>query len=94
VHAEASDDEVLVCCGLRQCVAIGIELNQFACRDQLLKMRVEFSAGVSMQAEFAHKLFESRGALGLAGDVFQDGGVGKHQKLSAISRQLSAYRRD
>ena len=78
VHAEASNDKVLVRGGLRQGVAIGIKLNQFARSDQLLKMRVEVSAGVAMQAEFAHQLLESGGTLRLAGDVFQDGRVGKH----------------
>jgi hypothetical protein len=31
-----------------------------------------------VQAEFAHKLLVSSGALGLARDVFEDGGSGEH----------------
>ena len=37
VHGEASDDQILVGCGLRQGVAVGVELNQFPSGDQLLK---------------------------------------------------------
>jgi hypothetical protein len=76
---------------LGQSVAIGVELHEFTCGDQLLKVRVEFSAGVAVQAKLPHELLESGSALGLAGDVLQDGGVGKHEgKLSVLSRQLSA----
>ena len=88
VHGEASDDQILVILvsgGLWQGVAVGIELNQFAGSDQFLKMCVKISARFAVQAEFAHQLLESRGTLGLAGDVFQDGRVGKHGKLSALS---------
>ncbi len=87
VHAEASDNQILIGRGLGQGVAVRIELNQFARSDQLLKMRVELAAGVAMQPEFAHQLLESSGALGLPGNVFQDGRVGKHAE--AISYQLS-----
>ena len=78
MHGEASDDKILVGCGLRQSVAIGVELNQFAGGDQLLQQRVKFSAGVAVQAKLAHQLLESGGPLGLAGNVFQDGRVGEH----------------
>src|ERR1700728_536115 len=105
VHGEAADDQVfviLVGCGLRQSVAIGIELNQFSCGDQLLEMRVEISAGFAVQAEFAHELLESGSTLGLEGDVFQYGGVGKHgygrwslvvgRWLETFNRNLSSVR--
>lgn len=87
MHAEASDNKILVCRGLGQSVAVRIDLNQFAGSDQLLKMPVELSAGLAMQAEFAHQLLESGGTLGLPGNMFQDGRVGKHAE--AISCQLS-----
>jgi len=32
-----------------------------------------------MQAELADELLESRRAFGLAGNVFQNGGIGKHE---------------
>ena len=88
VHGEASDDQIFVGRGLRQSVAVGVELNQFACCDQLLQLPVEFSAGIAVQAKFAHQLLESGSAFGLAGNVFQDGGVGKHEE--AVSPQPSA----
>jgi len=49
--------------------------------------RFEIAASVSVQAEFADELLESRGTFGLAGDVFEDGGVGEHEKcqLSVVS---------
>ncbi len=83
VHGEAPDNKILVILangGLRQCVAVGIELNQLAGGDQLLEQSVEFSAGVAVQTKFAHQLLESGRPLGLAGDVFQDGRVGKHER--------------
>ena len=42
-------------------------------------------------AEFAHQLLESGRPLGLAGDMFDDRGIGEHRKPTAISRQPSAY---
>jgi hypothetical protein len=52
-----------------------------------------------MQAKFADELLVSGLALGLAGDVGEDGGVGEHRsdelraasyELSAVGYQLSA----
>ena len=55
VHGEATGDQALIIflvsaalvrSGLRQSVAIGVELNQFSGGDQLLKMRVECLRGL------------------------------------------------
>ena len=78
-------------CGLGQSVAIGIELNQFPGGDQLLKMGLEIFARLSVQAKFAHELLESRSALGLAGNVFQDGGVGEHERRSSLAESSSQF---
>jgi hypothetical protein len=51
VHGEAPDDQILVrlgCGGLRQGVAVGIDLNQFSGGDQLLQAGVKLSARLSM----------------------------------------------
>ena len=32
-----------------------------------------------MEAELTHQLFESGSPLGLAGNVFEDGGIGEHE---------------
>ena len=92
VHGETSNDQVLIILagsGLRQSIAIRIKLNQFAGSNQFLESPVKLSASLAMQAEFAHELLESSRALRLAGNVFQDGGVGKHGsgQLSAVSSQ-------
>ena len=49
MHGQPSRNKILVGCGLRQRVAIGIQLNQLPCCDQLLQLRVQFSAGSAMQ---------------------------------------------
>jgi hypothetical protein len=38
-----------------------------------------------MQAQFADKLLKSCRTLGLESDMFQNGGVREHEKLSAFS---------
>ena len=78
VHGEASSDEILVGGGLREGVAVGVDGDECAAGDELLQMLIEFAAFLAVQAEFADELLESGLALGLAGDVFEDGGVGEH----------------
>ena len=43
-----------------------------------MKMIVELAALLPVQAQFSDQLLVSSLALGLAGDVFQDGAVGEH----------------
>jgi hypothetical protein len=38
----------------------------------------ELAAGIAMDAKFAHHLLKARSAFGLALNLFQDGGIGKH----------------
>src|SRR5260370_26599016 len=85
VHGDAPDHQIFIGRGWRNGVEVGIDLNQFSRGDQLLKMRVQFSADVSVQAQLADQLLESGRALGLAGDMFEDGGIGGHE--GAISSQ-------
>src|SRR5208282_4105167 len=84
VHGEAPGDQVLVRHGLRQSVAVGVDLNQLSSGHQLLQTGIQLSASFAVQAEFADELFESGGTFGLAGNVIQDGGVREHG-LSATS---------
>ena len=57
-------------------------------------MIVQFTALFAMQAEFADQLFVSGLALGLAGNVGEDGGIRNHRASGfeprAVSSQLSA----
>ena len=78
MHGEAASDEILFGGGLRQGVTVGIDGDECAAGDQLSEVLIELAAFFAVQAEFADELLESGLALGLAGDVFEDGGVGEH----------------
>ena len=81
VHGEASGDEVLVGGCLWELEAVGVDRDELAALDQLLQMVVEFAALFAVQSEFTDELLVSGLALGLAGDVLEDGGVGEHELL-------------
>jgi hypothetical protein len=99
VHGEASGDEVFVGGGLWELVKVGVDGDECASFDQCLQVIVQAATFFSMQAKFADELLVSGLALGLAGDVGEDGGVGEHRsdelraasyELSAVGYQLSA----
>jgi len=87
MHAEPPRDKILVSRSLWKSVAIRTERQKRAAGDQLLQAVIQFAAFLSMQSQFAHQLLESGRALGLPGDVFENGRIREHE---AVSHQLSA----
>ena len=77
VHGEAANHHVLAGCGLRGSVAVGINLDQLSASYQLAQALGEFPAILSVQSQFAHKLFEPGAMPGLAVDFLQNGGIAK-----------------
>jgi len=66
----------------RKLIAVGVNRDQSARFHQLLKMIVQVAALFTVQSQFADELLVSSLALGLAGDVGEDGGIGEHRASS------------
>ena len=79
MHAEAPGNQVFVSGGLRELVAVGVDRDELAAFNKLLKMIVQLVSFLAVKAEFADELLVSGLALRLAGDVGQDDGVGEHR---------------
>ena len=90
MHAEASDERVAAGSGLRDGVAVGIHLKEFALLDQSLQALGQFAAAVPLNAEFAQQLLVAGRLLRLASDVAEDGGFGQHQ-FSVPGSQFSGF---
>ena len=88
MHAEAPGNQVFVRGGLRELVAVGVDRDELAALNQLVKMFVQLPSFFPVKAEFADELLISRLALPLPGDVGQDGGVGEHREQLAMSYEL------
>ena len=88
MHGQAANQQVASLSGLRNGVALGVDLQQFAFTDERVEAVAEFAASFALYAEFAQELLMARRLLGLAGDVAKDGGVGEHQ-VSGPRSQVS-----
>jgi hypothetical protein len=89
MHGQPPHHEILVGGGLRERIPIRFDSHQRAAADHLSQPRVEFAPLVPMQTKFAHQLLESRRALRLLRDVFENSGIGEHER--AVSLQPSAF---
>ena len=69
MHAEAPDEHVVVGRALRNRVAIGIDLQQFAFLDQGVQTVGQLPPAVCSDTQFTQQLFVARSLLGLAADV-------------------------
>src|SRR5579863_4861010 len=85
VHAQFSYQNVLAGSGLRNRVAIRVDLNQLATVNQALQARGEFLTRRTMQSQFPHQLLEACGAFGLAFNLLQDGGIGEFVQDRGLS---------
>ena len=77
MHAQLSNQNVVARGGLRNRVAVGIYLNQLAAAHQPLQAFGELVPCRAVESQFPHQLLEAGGALGLAFDLLQDGGIGE-----------------
>ena len=68
----------------RERVTVGIDFHKLAIRHHAVEPVIEFTALVTVEAQFAHELFESGSALGLAFDFLQDRGIGEHGSEQAL----------
>ncbi len=64
---------------LRNRIPVRVNRQQLPSGDHLLQAFVQFPALVPVQAQFSDKLLVSSRLPGLALDLFQDGGIGKHR---------------
>ena len=93
MHAQFSDQNVLARDGLRNRVAVRIDLNQLATAHQALQVLGEFVACGSMESQFSHQLLEAGRAFGLALDLLQYGGIGKSVQDRGLSTTQTITRR-
>ena len=77
MHAQPSDENVLACGSLWNCIAVRVDLNQLTAAHKTLQAIGEFVACVAVKPQFAHQLLEPSGRLGLAFDLLQNGGIGE-----------------
>ncbi len=88
VHGQPSRNKILVGGGLREGVAIGIQLNQLSCCDQLLQLHLKVAAGATVQTQLADELLKSGRTLRLECDVFEDGRVRGHGRFRLFALSL------
>ena len=84
VHAQPSNHKVLAWVGLRDCVAIGVNMKKVAAGHQPFEALRKFVACIAVKPQFAHQLLEAGGVLGLALDLLQNGGVGEHEESLVV----------
>jgi len=85
MHAQLSDQNVFARSGLRNCVAVRIDLNQLATTHQVLQAFGEFLQCAAVTSQLPHQFLDASAAFGLAFNLLEDGGIGK----SVQDRELS-----
>ncbi len=78
VHAQTAHGHVLAGGSLRNRVTVRTDLLKLTRGHQLFEAFEQLAAGVSMNSQFAQQLLEAGSVFGLALDLLQDDGIGKH----------------
>ena len=78
MHRKTAGNQIVFGRSLRKCITVAVDLDEFSMLRELLQPAIKIGSVFSMQPQFAHQLFVSGRSLGLARDVFQNCGVGKH----------------
>src|SRR5271170_6915635 len=77
MHAQSSDKSVVVGSGLRNRVAVRIDLCQLTAAYKMLQALGEFLACGAMESQLPHQLLEAGGSFWLPCNLLQDGGIGE-----------------
>ena len=85
MHGQAADQQVASLGGLRNRVAVRVDLQQFAFADECVQTVGQFAAASPFTPSSRNSCLWLADLLGLAGDVAKDGGIGEHlDKVSGI----------
>src|SRR5215472_880986 len=81
MHAQTTDDQILIGSGGRKSPALFADGNELAAVGHLAEKLLQMAAIAAFESEIVDELLEARDVLGLFGDVREDLLLGDHAKL-------------